>query len=299
MKAFRIILLSLILVSLPVLIFAQVTKQVDVSVEATVNSGVEPPPPPPPPPPSGGGGGGVYVATGTKAILKGKAYPSAMITILKNGAVTAIFRAEASGLFEKELSGLAGGNYTFGIFAEDTELRKSVTLTFTVGIMEGMTTTISGIFLAPTISLTPTQVEKGNNVDILGQAFPQSQIAIFVGSPGEIVKSATSTSQGKWNYKLNTASLEERQHEARAKSSYLDGDQSGFSQTLSFLVLKKGALVCKGADLNFDKKVNIIDFSILLYFWGQKNPSNRCADINFDGIVDIIDFSIMMYWWTG
>jgi len=78
-----------------------------------------------------------------------------------------------------------------------------------------------------------------------------------------------------------------------------EGEQSPFSQTLPFLVLKKGSMVCKGADLNFDGNVNIVDFSILLYFWNNTQPSNRCADINFDGTVDIFDFSIMMYWWTG
>jgi hypothetical protein len=78
-----------------------------------------------------------------------------------------------------------------------------------------------------------------------------------------------------------------------------EGEQSLFSQTLYFLVLKKGAMVCEGADLNFDGKVNIIDFSILLYFWNKTQPSNRCVDINFDGIVNIFDFSIMMYWWGG
>jgi len=65
------------------------------------------------------------------------------------------------------------------------------------------------------------------------------------------------------------------------------------------LVLVPGTLVCEGADLNFDGKINLIDFSILLYFWGQSSPSNRCVDINFDGIVDLVDFSIMMYWWTA
>jgi len=51
-------------------------------------------------------------------------------------------------------------------------------------------------------------------------------------------------------------------------------------------------------DINNDGYVDIVDFSILLYFWGQTNPSNPCADINRDGIVDIIDFSIMLYWWS-
>jgi hypothetical protein len=52
-------------------------------------------------------------------------------------------------------------------------------------------------------------------------------------------------------------------------------------------------------DLNKDGKINIVDFSILMYFWNQTNPSNPCADINKDGIVNLTDFSIMLFWWTG
>ena len=86
---------------------------------------------------------------------------------------------------------------------------------------------------------------------------------------------------------------------AEASVLYLMPQSQTIYQGDTFLVLRKGALTCKGADLNFDGKVNIIDFSILLYFWGQTKPANIYADINFDGIVNIIDFSIMMYQWTG
>lgn len=50
-------------------------------------------------------------------------------------------------------------------------------------------------------------------------------------------------------------------------------------------------------DLNFDGKVDLVDFSILLFNWGI--PKNPIADINNDGKVDLVDFSIMLYWWTG
>lgn len=247
----------------------------------------------PPPGDGGGGGGGGRPAN---VVFQGRAYPKAFITLLKNGAVAATFLAESSGLFKKELTGVPSGIYNFGIFAEDTEKRKSVTLGFTIGLPEGLTTTISGIFISPTISLTPTQVEIGENVDIYGQVFPESKINVFISSD-EMVKEVPATKEGKWSYKLNTAALTEAEHKAKSMALFGAGEQSGFSQTLSFLVLKKGARVCKGADLNFDGKVNIVDFSILLYFWNQTNPSNRCADINFDGRVNITDFSIMMYWW--
>lgn len=270
---------------------AQSPPQVQISVSAEV-PGILPPPPPPP-------GGGAPLPPPAKVIFKGKAYPSAFLTISKNGQVAATFKAFSSGLFERELTGLPGGIYNFSVFAEDTEGRKSVTLSFTVSILAGRTTTISGIFISPTISLTPTQVEKGDAVDIFGQSFPESQINIFITSPKEIVKETTTTADGKWALKLDTDPLEEREHSAKAKALYGDGEQSPFSQTLTFLVLPKGALVCQGADLNFDGKINIIDFSILLYFWERTSPINPCADINFDGIVNIVDFSIMMYQWTG
>jgi hypothetical protein len=209
--------------------------------------------------------------------------------------VAATFFAENSGLFKKELTGISEGRYAFGIFAEDTEGRKSVTLSFTINILAGTITTISGIFISPTVSLAPIQVERGEKINIFGQVFPRSQVNIFI-SPGEIVKEAIANSQGKWTFELDTSPLKEVEYEVRAKAFFGEGEQSQFSQTISFSLLPPK---CRGADLNFDGKVNIVDFSILLYFWDQKKPANRCADINFDGIVNIVDFSIMMYQWTG
>ena len=50
------------------------------------------------------------------------------------------------------------------------------------------------------------------------------------------------------------------------------------------------------ADLNKDGKVNLIDFSILLFNW---KGSDDVADINQDGTVNLTDFSIMLSAWTG
>ena len=293
---FVVLFFGIILIFFTSINHCQGNSTVDISTTATVREFGQDPDPDPDPPPSGGGGAPIIVSPG-KVILKGRAYPNAFLTILKNGKVAATLFAEKSGLFEKELTGVPSGVCAFGIFAEDSEARKSVTLSFTVSVLAKMTTTISGIFISPTIALTPTQVEKGNIVDILGQAFPESQVNIFISSK-ETIKITGASENGKWSYKLNTGFLEEAEHKARAKAVFGEGEQSPFSQTLSFLVVSPGALVCQGADLNFDGKVDIIDFSILLYFWEQARPSNKCADINFDGGVNIIDFSIMMYQWS-
>ncbi|MBP6881159.1 MAG: fibronectin type III domain-containing protein [Candidatus Pacebacteria bacterium] len=60
----------------------------------------------------------------------------------------------------------------------------------------------------------------------------------------------------------------------------------------------KTPAVCIGADLNHDKKVSLIDFSILLVFFGTEPPfKNPCADINVDEKVDVVDFSILLSQW--
>ncbi len=57
-------------------------------------------------------------------------------------------------------------------------------------------------------------------------------------------------------------------------------------------------LTCSGADFNHDKKVNSIDFSILLAFWKTSPPfKNNCVDINKDKQVNSVDFSILLSQW--
>ena len=225
-------------------------------------------------------------------IFNGKTSPIALVTILRNGTVAANFSANNSGYFSKTLTGITPGIYTFGILAQDRAGRETPTLNFTLNLVSGTTTTVSGIFLPPTIGRSPSKVGGGRPVYIAGEVFPNSQISLFI-SPGNIIKKTTANSQGFWSYQLSTASFAIGQYSIKAKATSPQGEQSQFSKTLYFTVQ------CNGADLNFDNKVDIFDLSILLYFWGQSNPWNVCADINKDKSVDVVDFSIMMYEWTS
>lgn len=225
-------------------------------------------------------------------VFEGKTSPLAIVTILRNGVVTSTTQASSSGTFQKTLTGLSAGNYTFGLFSRDRNNRVSPTVNFTVTLVLDTTTTISGIFLPPTISLSPTVLGGGQIVNIVGEVFPKSQISLFI-APGNIVKNTTANSQGRWSFDLSTRELGVGQYTIRAKAVSPQGEQSDFSKNLSFLVQ------CRGADLNFDGNVDIFDLSILLYFWGGSNSWNACADINQDGNVNVVDFSIMMYQWTS
>lgn len=52
------------------------------------------------------------------------------------------------------------------------------------------------------------------------------------------------------------------------------------------------------ADFDGDGNVNLVDFSMLMY-WFNKNDAPVKFDLNGDGKIDLIDFSILAYYWTG
>ena len=249
-------------------------------------------------PPSGGGG--AITPTGfATVVFKGKAYPGSYVTILRSGVVATTLSADPAANFESTLTGLPAGLWTFGLWSEDKEGRKSLTLSFPAAITAGTITTFSGLFLPPTIDLDTTVLEKGEILNIFGYTYPESEVNVFINSETEIVKKVKADNSGGWLFALDTSIIEGGDHSARSKAVSPESEISPFSQSLNFKVLREGEeRICQRVDLNFDGKVNLIDFSILLYFWEQSNPSNICADTNSDGRVDLVDFSIMMYYWT-
>lgn len=253
--------------------------------------------------PSGGGGGGgggtssvtPTIPAATRVILQGKAYPSAGVTILKDGQVITAVKADEQANFKVEITDITAGAYTFGVWAEDKDGVKSITFNFTVNVVADKLTTVSGIFIPPTISLENDILAKGEILKSQGYTAPESSVETRVSSEEKIGK-VSADKQGGWFYLLDTADLEIGSHSIRAKAETKDGLLSAFSKILSFTIGKKTTEL-KQVDLNNDGKVDLVDFSIFLFNWGV--PKNPAADFNSDGKVDITDFSVMMYWWTG
>lgn len=271
-------------------------------------------PPAPPGGGGGGGGGGGILNPSTRVILKGRAYPNAAITIFKDGSVAATPKADLNANFQEEIS-VTGGIYTFSVYAIDTENRRSLTSSFTANVPSGLTTTISDIVIAPTIGADKSEVKIGNDIKFFGYSSPQSQLNVIINSDTMIVDKANSDKFGYWSYDLDSEKLERGDHTTKSQAVTPDNLKSPFSESLAFKVGDKDVLFGKlpsipfvapagparnkNGDINNDKKVNIVDFSIVLYFWNQRNPTNPYADINGDGIVNLFDFSVMLFWWTG
>ena len=199
------------------------------------------------------------------------------------------------------------GVYTFGIWSEDSLKRRSSTFSTTFWLEANTQTTISDIILTPTISVTNSAVTAGQMLEVSGQTVPESNVEAWLYPEKnikvldlEIVKKiGLSSKNGDWSLYLDTKDLDDGAYLVKARTTINGKGTSDFGKILKISIgaapiVKES--VCSGADLNLDGKVNLTDFSILLYHWGG---SNECADQNHDGIVNLTDFSIMMFHWTG
>lgn len=253
--------------------------------------------------PSGGGGGGeyVYVAPVTGVIFSGQAYPNAIVTLLKDAQVATTIVAGADANFSISISGLSAGNYIFSVYSKDNNGMRSSLLPFPVSVTSGTITNMSGIFIAPTIAVDKSEVKRGDNIAIFGQSAPNGEITIVVNSDQEFFGTTTADKNGVYLYSFDTTPLNMGQYFTKSKVA-LNGTISSFGQIISFVVgtktiLAKSTTPVKG-DLNGDGRINLVDFSIMAYWYKRPNPP-ATVDLNGDGKVDLVDFSIMAYYWTG
>ncbi len=265
-----------------------------------------------------GGGGGSGSGTGfgdyspfpelpTQPVVafKGWAYPGAKVNLLKDGVEEQTITAAANGLFSIDIMEIDQGVYTFNLWASDNAGRKSATQAYTFYVKDGTKTELYDIYLPPTIDVIKPSLEIGDILEIQGQSAAKSNIDLWlypkvVGGviDGAILKyQGISEANGNWQFALQTDTLLNGLYQLKARSKLDTAGPSEFSIIKNIMIGGElPAETCAGADLNADGKVNITDFSILLYWW---TTDNECADQNNDGTVNLIDFSIMMYHWTG
>jgi hypothetical protein len=122
----------------------------------------------------------------------------------------------------------------------------------------------------------------------------------------EILKKATSNASGTWSYTLDSSLLAFGDFEAKARSMTAS-DTSVYSDPLLFKVGDKTVIRPKSSslfgfrkkcDLNDDSRVNLLDFSIMA-FWYKRLGFPAKVDLNTDSSINLTDLSILAYCWTG
>jgi hypothetical protein len=219
----------------------------------------------------------------TTVVFNGFSSQSAFITIMDNGVVVGTISANLLGSFTKTLTNQSPGSHSFSIMATDIDSRSTPQYSFVISLQPFAETNISNILLPTTI-----EAQASSHVNLFGSATPNTEITIFVHS-NPFTETFNSGWNGIWNHPIAGA-LDPGSHTVYGRVSTQGGLQSIASNTVNFEVS------CKVSDIDCSSRVDMVDFSILMYYWGT---SSSQADINADGIVDLTDFSILMFYWDG
>ncbi len=240
--------------------------------------------------------GQISAAVETKVILRGKAYPNSTVSILLDSVLIGSVLADSNADFLFSAVGLTPGTATFSFYAKDRRGVESITSSTIFEVVEQAITTVANIFLPPTIQLSAKQVEPGALITASGQSVPLSKVVTQI-NPGEKTNLEASADRvGDWALQVDTASLPRGYHSAKSYFQLSETSKSGFGRSLSFYVGTEAPPGEASSDINGDKKINLVDFSIFLLSWGTDDPK---ADFNDDGAVNLADFSIMLFAWTG
>lgn len=235
--------------------------------------------------------------------FSGQAYPSTEVTVRRDGESFLSTPTNILGAFD--VSQVTDpGQYTFSISGRDADSLEGPVFNVTLELDEGTATTVSGIFLGPTIETDKMVVPLNDTITISGTTVPHSKVSVHIApSPGKVYK-ATAGADGRWSKKITATAktLPPGAYTVRARATAPDGAISEYSRTLNFVVTEEAAPSgCAGAaagDIDCNGTTDLSDLSILLYYWNSTNVNNRRADINGDGVVNMVDFSILLYYWT-
>lgn len=253
---------------------------------------------------SGGGGGsssgGSDSAPGDTVVsVEGKAYPNVTVNILIDGDSVGTVRTNSQGefLFDTETD---PGTASLSFWATDRQGTRSATFNTTFDITLGAVTNLTGVLIPPTLRVSSTEVNPGETVTFSGQTVPNVTVEVSIDN-GDIVLETESDGSGNWSVDFDTSRVSVDTHTVRAR--FVQGTalqtESAYGSTLSLFVGVEGQAT-SNADLNRDGSVNLVDFSVLVFWWGSAGGnSNPPADINGNGNVGLEDFSILLFNWTG
>jgi len=252
-----------------------------------------------------GGGGGLFAfdPLAGHVSLRGIAYPGSMVVLMRDGQIISQTQAGEDAVFLFDIDRVTPGAYTYGVWSRDTHGNRSIVYTFTIPVANGVGTVISGIFLPPTISFDKSQVRQGDTIRLFGETAPQARLHVSVGSAKTLVRELVAEQNGSWTYYLDTSLLEYGRHTVTSKA-FVGEVKSGTSTMIQFTVgdqtVLKAASVPVTVDLNGDSRVNIVDFSIMAFWYKRPlTETGARSDLNHDNKVDLKDFSILAYYWTG
>jgi hypothetical protein len=288
-KSFKKIFLTSLFVSLLFLPFLSLADEVFTITATVEDPGATPTP--------SGGGGSPYIPV-TSVRFSGQAYPDGKVFLVKNRMIIAEVSANNLGEFSITLEEKTDRNILYSLYAVDSSGAQSIIMNYPVYLNSGYLTHLSGILFPPTINLDKYSAYSGDDLSVFGSAIPERALELKI--EGKDIKTFDTISKkdGTYNIKIPLFNFHNGQYKIYIKYK----EQTLLSKVVPFeLLVENKVPEVKSkipGDCNFDAKINLVDFSILSFWYKKKNPP-ACLDVNHDKIINLVDFSIFAYHWTG
>jgi hypothetical protein len=232
--------------------------------------------------------------------ISGLAAPYTYVIINDGLVVLGTAYTGQDGYYSRLFTGIPGGTHSMSFYGIDQQNRNTSTISVDINTPEYQRTTLSDQLLSPTIQVDDILIAPGEAIYATGSAAPNTTINIFTDSPLRSY-ATTASASGYWSYTISdSGNYSPGDYRLYTMAQTGIGIQSIFSPAIMFTITGTqgtGGTACgdiSEGDLNCDSSINLVDFSILMYYW---STDSEAADINSDGLVNLTDFSIMMYYW--
>ncbi len=267
----------------------------------------------------GGGGGSSPISGGTpfpttyaSVRLVGIGFPFSTISVIQDGVLRENVSTPvgSNGEFNILVSDLTRGTHTFGVYATGPNGIASSKYNSTLTVIGNTVSSVTDIHIPPSITTDKVTYTAGESVVISGYAPAESVVDVWYHQQKSVVldndivkRQVAADANGLFTTTISTSGNPNGTYQIKARWSTATQKTSDFS---AYKHVGVGVAPAPEAtegligDLNVDGKVNIVDFSILLFHWGSDgSQSNPTADLNNDARVNLTDFSIMIFHWTG
>lgn len=243
-------------------------------------------------------GGNVYIPK-IAVSFSGEAYPQAPVVIMKDGVQVLTVVSDSLGRFNATLEEKYDSTVLYSIYSKDILGNRSLLLNYPVAVHSGYVTELKNIRFSPTIILDKSEISYGDYLSVSGYSLPNKEIQIFMIGSEKKIFSTVSNLSGFYSLTFPLTSMPKGDYNVHVK--YTEDEK--ISKIIKVIIgnankpITKDSLDLPG-DCNKDGFINLIDFSVLAFWYKKPNPP-VCVDVNTDKTVDLVDFSILAYYWTG
>ena len=274
----------------------EITEQEAVNISAEVGSGIIVTPPPANNP------GGVILLPNTSVQFKGKAYPSAIVVLLRDGIEISRVIANSDATFNITLPEEIDKNQNilYSLYALDQNNNRSILLNFPTKVQGGFLTFLNNILFPPTIVSDKYEASVSGFLNLAGYSVPNRELEITL-KDNNFKKNFYLTSKSDGTYNINLPLADIPKGEYNILINYKNDVR--LSKFLRLILGNKDTLNTNEnsnipGDCNRDRVINLIDFSVAAFWYKKDNPP-KCVDTNFDTIINLVDFSILAYYWNN